>query len=70
MKMKYNYVVYILALLIVSSCRQYIEREITDYKYYDTQDSDTISSDTLIAVTDEDYLQYGSRVAYVNVMAP
>lgn len=66
MKMKYNYVVYILALLIVSACRQYIEREITDYKYYDTQDSDTISSDTLIAVTDEDYLQYGSRVAYVN----
>ena len=38
-----------------------------DYKYYDTQDLDTISSDSLIAVTDEDYLQYGSRVAYVNI---
>ena len=65
--MKHKLLIYLgISLLIFSSCRQYINREITDYKYYDTQDSDTISSDTLIAVTDEDYLQYGSRVAYVN----
>lgn len=67
MKMKYNYVVYILALVIISSCRQYIEREITDYKYYNVQDSVKFSSDSLIAITDEEYLQYGSRVAYVNL---
>lgn len=67
MKMKYNYLVCIIALLIVSSCQQYIKREITDYKYYNVQDSDRLSSDSLIAITDEEYLQYGSRVAYINL---
>lgn len=65
--MKHRLLIYLgIPLLIISACRHYINREITDYKYYDTQDSDTISSESLIAVTDEDYLQYGSRVAYVN----
>ncbi len=66
MKMKYNYLVCIIALLVVSSCRQYIKREITDYKYNNVQDSDKFSTDSLIAITDEEYLQYGSRVAYIN----
>jgi hypothetical protein len=66
--MKHRLLIYLgIPLLIISSCRHYINREIMDYKYYDTQDLDTISSDSLIAVTDEDYLQYGSRVAYVNI---
>ena len=65
--MKHNIILYTgIVLLILSSCRQYIKREITDYKYCDVLHSDTISSDTLIAVTDEEFLQYGSRVAYVN----
>ena len=66
MKMKYNYLVCVIALLIFSSCRQYIKREKTDYKYYNVQDSDKFSTDSLIAITDEEYLQYGSRVAYIN----
>lgn len=66
--MKHNFVIFIgIAFLIFSSCRHYINRKITDYKYYDVPDSDTISSDSLIAITDEEFLQYGSRVAYVNI---
>jgi hypothetical protein len=65
--MKPKLVIYIgIALLILSSCRQHIKREITDYKYYDVQDLDTTLSDSLIVVTDEKYLQYGSRVAYID----
>jgi hypothetical protein len=66
--MKHNYAICIgIALLIFSSCRQNIKREITDYKYYDIQYSDTMSSDSLIAVTDEEFLQFGSRVAYISL---
>lgn len=66
--MKHNYAICIgIALLIFSSCRQNIKREITDYKYYDIQYSDTMSSDSLIAYTDEDFLQFGSRVAYISL---
>lgn len=66
--MKFDIVIYIgIALLISLSCQQSIKREMTDYKYHDIQDSDIISPDTLIAVTDEEYLQYGSRVSYVDL---
>ena len=53
-------------LLSLSSCRQSINRAIADFKYYDVQKSNTLNSDTLIAVTNEDYLQDGSRVAYLD----
>lgn len=66
-KMKLKLLIYIgITLFILSSCRQNIKREITNYKYYDVLDSDTTLSDLLIAITDEEYLQYGSRVAYIN----
>ena len=48
------------------SCRNYIEKEITDYKYFDRPISDTISTEKLKVVTDEEYLQYGVRIAFVN----
>jgi len=53
-------------LLIFSSCREYIKREITHYKYYNVSEVDNLSKDFLIAVTDEEYLEYGSSVAYVD----
>lgn len=65
--MKPKLVIYTgIVLLTLSSCRQHIKREITDYKYYEIQDLDTTLSDSLIAVTDEKYLQYGSNVAYID----
>ncbi len=52
--------------MLVVSCRQYMEKETTNYQYFDKSVSDTISTENLIAVTDEEHLQYGVRVAYVN----
>ena len=54
-------------LLIFLSCRQYIKkREITNYQYHDVLVSDTTLKPTLHAVSDEDYLQYAVKVAYLN----
>src|SRR6188768_4527320 len=54
-------------LLAISSCRQPIERDLTDtYEYFDLTASDTIATPMLFAVTDEEFMQYGARVAYVN----
>ncbi|MTE26417.1 WG repeat-containing protein [Winogradskyella ouciana] len=56
----------IFTLSIAFSCKKYIEKETTDYKYFDQAIPDTVSTDKLEAVTDEEYLEYGVRVAYVN----
>ncbi len=56
----------IFTLSIIFSCKKYIEKEVTDYKYFDRAISDTVSTDKLKAVTDEEYLEYGVRVAFVN----
>ena len=53
-------------MLTLHSCRQPIERELTHHKYYDVTKFDTIGTPMLFAVTDEKYLQYGARVAYVD----
>lgn len=55
-----------IVILSFSSCRQKIPREITNYDYFDISKSKTLALDTLYAITDEEYLQYGARVAYVN----
>ncbi len=52
--------------MALASCRTEIEREITDYKYFDVPTSDTAGGPVLYAVTDEEHLQYGARVAYVS----
>ncbi|MFA9370524.1 MAG: WG repeat-containing protein [Labilibaculum antarcticum] len=57
-----------IAILIFtfSSCRHKIEREITNYEYFDITESKMLSKEILSAITNEEYLQYGSSVAYVN----
>ena len=56
----------VLRFTVVFSCRNYIEKKTTDYKYFDRPIFDTISTEKLKAVTDEEYLQYGVKVAFVN----
>lgn len=58
---------YLTILLVLFSCRNYIEREQTNYEYHDILISDTVELDPLIAVSNEEYLQYGSNVAFVNI---
>jgi len=53
-------------MIALFSCREYIDKETTNYQYFDKPISDTISTEKLKAVTDEEYLQYGVRVAFVN----
>lgn len=48
------------------SCGQKPITKVTDYKYYDKSQSDTIVAEGLIAITDEEFLQYGSRITYLN----
>ena len=55
------------AILTLSACRQEVKQAVTDYPYYDISESDTLDKPILLAVTDEDALQYGSRVAYVSL---
>ena len=59
-------IILVFSLSIALSCRKYIGKKTTNYQYFDKSVSDTISTEKLIAVTDEEYLQYGVRVAYVN----
>lgn len=56
----------IFAVIVIFSCKKYIDKEITNYQYFDRQISDTISTEKLKAVTNEENLQYGVRVAFVN----
>ena len=56
----------IFGILTILSCKKYIYKEITNYQYFDKPISDTISIEILKAVTDEEYLQYGVRVAFIN----
>jgi hypothetical protein len=56
----------IFTVLVAFSCRKYIDKETTNYKYFDRPISDTTSTDKLKIVTNEKYLQYGVRIAFVN----
>jgi hypothetical protein len=53
-------------LLAITSCRQEIDRIYIDYDYYDLAISDTVETLTLFAITNEESLQYGAKVAYVD----
>jgi hypothetical protein len=57
----------VIMILALSSCRQETEQEAIRYQYFDIPESDTLAKQILFAVTDEEFLQYGSRVAYVNL---
>ena len=56
----------IFGMIAIFSCRKYIDKEATNYQYFDKQISDTISTEKLKAVTNEEYLQYGVEVAFLN----
>jgi hypothetical protein len=56
----------IFGIIAIFSCRKYIDKEATNYQYFDKQISDTISTEKLKAVTNEEYLQYGVEVAFLN----
>ncbi|MEN0003530.1 MAG: WG repeat-containing protein [Bacteroidota bacterium] len=56
----------IFSIFMLFSCRNYIEKETTNYEYFDRSTTDTIATEKLRAVTDEEYLQYGVKVAFVN----
>lgn len=58
---------YFLFFLAFVSCRNYIEREQTNFEYHNIENSDATELQPLIAVTNEKYLQYGSDVAYMNI---
>lgn len=53
-------------LLTITACRQQIDRIYIDYDYHDVSISDTMATSMLFAITDEEFLQYGARVAYVD----
>lgn len=58
----------LLILLVVQSviaCKSYVHEEPTSFVYHD-QEIDPVNNDPLLAITDEDYLEYGVNVAYVN----
>ncbi len=65
MKIRYSLLIG-LALITLSSCRQNKEGVITNHEYYDIYPSDTSGEPGLTAVTDEEFLQYGARVAFIN----
>ena len=54
------------SLITVISCQQNIGKETTSYTYFDNSISDTISTETLTVITDEQYLEYGVRIAFIN----
>ena len=59
-------IILVFGLVSVISCGQKSKKEMTRYYYFEKSQSDTTTKEPLIAVTDEEYLQYGSRVAYLN----
>lgn len=58
---------FLAVLLVLVSCKSYTEREQTNYEYHDIDTSATQEIEPLIAITNEEYLQFGSNVAYVNI---
>lgn len=61
-----TYIILIIGVSVLFSCRQYIEKETTDYKYNDLAESDTVFQPLLIAISNEEYLQYGANIAFIN----
>ena len=59
-------IIFVFSITNVVSCRQQSEKEITNHIYFDNSQTDTTAQEALIAITDEEYLQFGSRVAYLN----
>ena len=54
-------------LLTVFSYGQNTEQEGSSYQYFNKSLTDSVPSEILIAFTDEEFLQYGVKVAYMNL---
>jgi hypothetical protein len=48
------------------SCKNYISQEITTYQYFDVNQSESLTQSNLIAISNEEHLQYGANVAYID----
>ncbi len=59
-------IILVFSLVNAISCGYKSKKDITAYVYYDKSQSEKVTKEPLIAVTDEEFLQYGSRVAYIN----
>ncbi|CAM4115379.1 MULTISPECIES: WG repeat-containing protein [Flavobacterium] len=59
-------IVLIINILLIQSCKQNSKNKTTNHRYFDKSLSDTIATEKLTAITDEEYLQYGARVAFIN----
>lgn len=64
--MSFEKLFYFSIVFLVTSCGKPIKKEHTNYKYHNILKSDT-NAPYLYAVTNEEYLQYGSSVAYLNM---
>ncbi len=62
-----NTIVIVFSLLTLLSCRKDVEREATNFQYYDIQEVGSDSELPLVAISAEEYLEYGSSVAYVDM---
>ncbi len=62
----YQFILITLSLLSLYSCEQQLEPASTQHHYFDKPDSDTTGQEILIAITNEEDLQYGASVAYRN----
>ncbi|MCL5129994.1 MULTISPECIES: WG repeat-containing protein [unclassified Algibacter] len=65
MKIK-QIILLVFSSFIALSCREYVDKGLTNYRYFDRALADTIPKKKLKAVTNEAYLQYGVNVAFVN----
>ncbi|MBO6516811.1 MAG: WG repeat-containing protein [Bacteroidia bacterium] len=64
--MKISLIILVFSVTCICCCSQKSITGISNNIYYDKQPSDTAIVEKLIAVTDEEFRQYGSRVAYLN----
>jgi len=56
----------IFSAFVAFSCKEYVDKDVTNYRYFDVALADTIPGSKLKAVTNAEHLEYGVSVAYVN----
>ncbi|WP_405379223.1 WG repeat-containing protein [Nonlabens sp. Asnod3-A02] len=65
MKLRFKFFFKIFSLFVTTiSCQNKIEIEVFDYKNIELNKID--SNDSLIAITNEEYLQFGAPIAFIN----
>ncbi|MEO1051110.1 MAG: WG repeat-containing protein [Bacteroidota bacterium] len=57
---------YLFILLAFISCTNHTEQEQTNHEYHNIENAENTETAPLFAITNEEYLQYGANVAYVN----